>query len=66
MFEVKSGNGNGDPPPSVGNGMILREGVAKGVRVVSDKNGNPIPAVVLDGTVILRNQFYSNCILQPK
>lgn len=37
---------------NVDNGMVMRSGVAKGVRIVSN-NGNPMPALVLDGEVLI-------------
>lgn len=33
------------------NGMVYRNGVLKGVRIV-DNNGSPLPAVILDGKFI--------------
>lgn len=45
LFEVSDENDE-----LVGNGMVLRSGVVKGVRVV-DNNGQPKPAIVLDAKV---------------
>jgi hypothetical protein len=34
---------------TVDNGMILRSGISKGVRIVKGNMGKPIPALVVDG-----------------
>jgi hypothetical protein len=37
----------------VTNGMELRKGMAKGVRIVRDDDGRAVPSVVLDGNIIV-------------